>query len=137
MRLKSDAILHIYFEYFIQSVEYLVHRGLVKKYRYQETNTTTLKGQLNFAKQLQHNLIHQERFYVRHTTYDTTHLLHNILYQCLQLIKSLLTSTDLLRRLNALLHIFPEFPSIKVNKTLFERIKLNRKRPRRNSGIPS
>ena len=127
LRLRPNSILDLYFELFIKEVEYLLHRGLVKKYRKTEGNRTALKGSIQFQKHISKNLIHKERFYVRHTTYDKTHDIHAILFKAMKLLSYLNTNTLLSSRLGALLLDFPEQDDIKITKALFDKIVFDRK----------
>lgn len=127
LRLKADSVLELYFQLFVQEVEYLLHRGLVKKYRKTEGNRTSLKGSIQFAQHVQKNLVHRERFFVRHSIYDVDHSLNRILYQALLLLKKINTKAALQSRIGSLLLSFPEQQYIRVTEATFERISLNRK----------
>lgn len=105
----------------------MLHTGLVKKYRKREGNSYSLKGSLQFGKHLSKNIIHQERFYVRYSTYDTVHTLHKVLYKGIKLLKEINTCPDLQNKIGSLLLTFPEMPDIKVTEATFEKIVLNRK----------
>lgn len=127
LKIRRNNILDIYFEMFIKEVEYLLHSGLVKRYRKKEGNVTTLKGNLQFGKHIQQNITHQERFFVKYTTYDAEHLLHFILYAAIAFLKHVNTNAGLHSRIGALLLYFPEMPCIKVTDATFIKITYNRK----------
>ena len=127
LKIKNNSILDLYFEMFVTETERLLHKGLIKKYRRTEGQRNALKGQLNFAQQINRNLTHQERFYVKYTHYDVHHPLHCILYKALKLIQQLNTNINIKGRLGALLLNFPEMDDIKVTEKSFSRIGYDRK----------
>ena len=127
LNIKSSHILDLYFELFIEEVEKLLHHGLIKSYRKIDSNLLALKGRIKFAQHITVNLIHQERFFVRHTTYDNEHLLHKILYKTLGVLKRINTNTELTSRIGNLLLNFPEMPDLKVDANLFTKVVYGRK----------
>jgi 5-methylcytosine-specific restriction enzyme subunit McrC len=127
LKLKPNAILHFYFEMFVKEVELLIHQGLVKRYRKEEDNQNALKGSLQFAQHIQKNLTHQERFYVRYTTYDRNNPYNRVLLKTLKVLENLNTSPLLQSRISSLILNFPELPDIAVSAAFFEKLVINRK----------
>lgn len=127
LQLKSNSILDLYFELFLNELQFLLHTGLVKKYRKTESNQNTLKGRLNFPRHLSKNLIHKERFFVNYTTYDRDHKLHQILYKALKVLNQVNKNSVLNSKIGSLLLAFPEVSDVKITEALFEKLSFDRK----------
>lgn len=130
LNLKSNSILEIYLELFLAETEKLLHEGLVKKYRKEEGNKLAMKGQLLFAQNIAYNLVHRERFYVRHTEYNRTNIYNQLLYKTLGLIAAISNSPWIMDRVNRLLLDFPEMPDCKVTDATFGKLLFDRKTER-------
>jgi 5-methylcytosine-specific restriction enzyme subunit McrC len=127
LKKRYHSLLDLYFEIFLNEVSQLLQHGLIKKYAKNSGNVTALKGRLDFAKNIQQNLIRQERFYTIHQIYDCNHLINQILFKALQVLKTITTNTYLIDGVNRLLLNFPEVKEIQINKSHFDRIISNRK----------
>jgi len=124
---RPHTLFNIFIKKFIDEVAVLLNRGLIKTYRKTEGNRTALKGKLLFNKQIAYNCVHQERFYVKYTTYDYNHILNRILRQALQLIPFITTSSDLKGKAVSMLFNFPELPEIEATPDLFRNLLYDRK----------
>jgi 5-methylcytosine-specific restriction enzyme subunit McrC len=123
---RYNSILEVYFEMYLNEVEGLIKRGLIKKYRRVQSNQLALKGKLLFAQNIQSNVVHKERFYCEHQVYDKEHLLHQILYKGLKVLDTLLNN-HLRDKLNRILFEFSDFKEVNINVKHFEKLNLNRK----------
>ena len=127
LRKKYNSLLDLYFELFLSEVSQLLQHGLIKKYNKNSGNVTALKGQMNFGKNIQQNLIRQERFYTNHQVYDYDHLINQILFKALQVLKTITSNFYLIDSVNRILTNFPEVGDIQINKTHFDKLTTNRK----------
>lgn len=125
--IKNNSILELYFEFFLKELDYLFHRGFIKKYSKTTENATALKGKLKFSQHISKNLVHQERFYVEHTVYSVEHKIHQLLYKALKVIQHFNTNGNVRSLTYKLLLNLPEFKDIKVIPATFEKIVLDRK----------
>ena len=127
LRKRYHSLLDLYFERFILEVNQLLNQGLIKKYRKKEGNVLALKGQINFCKNIQHNLVHQERFYTNHQVYDQEHLLNQILLKALRVLKVISHNAYLQDAVERTTAKFPEIKEIEIEKYHFDRLTTNRK----------
>lgn len=126
LKKRYHSILDVYFELYLTDIERLVNKGLIKRYQKSQSNQNALKGKLLFAKNIQQNLVHRERFYCEHQVYDRNHLLHQILYKGLQILKTFVNDA-LKDRLNRLLFEFQEIENIEISEKHFRKIVFDRK----------
>lgn len=127
LTIRTNSILHLYFEIFLSEAENLLHKGLVKKYKKTEGNLFALKGSLDFAKNIQLNITNQERFYVNYDSFSVDNVLNKIILKTVKLLSRINTNPLLQRRIGSLLLNFPELQDIKVTEGLFDNIVYGRK----------
>ena len=126
LKKRHHSILDVYFEMYLTEIERLVNKGLIKRYQKNQSNQNALKGKLLFAKNIQQNLVHRERFYCEHQVYDRNHLLHQILYKGLRILKTFVNDA-LKDRLNRLLFEFQEIENKEISEKHFRKIVFDRK----------
>jgi 5-methylcytosine-specific restriction enzyme subunit McrC len=124
---QSIHLLDIYFEWFLNEVQLLIHQGLIKQYYKEKGNVKALKGKLEFAGHILKNLVHKERFYTTHQVYDKDHLIHQILGQTLGIIATLSKGNSLYGKCKTIQLDFPEVKSIQANENTFSKIPKSRK----------
>jgi 5-methylcytosine-specific restriction enzyme subunit McrC len=127
LKRKHNSLLDLYFEMYLDEVQSLLRAGLVKKYRRDTSNVLALKGRLDFNKNIQQNLIHQERFYTEHQVYDYENLVNQIILKGLTILGGLSYNSQLKDRIARLRVNFPEIKEIPIQKHHFDKVKHNRK----------
>jgi 5-methylcytosine-specific restriction enzyme subunit McrC len=126
LKKRYHSILDVYFQLYLDEIDRLVKKGLIKKYRRNHSNQNALKGKLLFSQNIQQNLVHKERFYCEHQLYDRNHLLHQILYRGLVVLKSFVNDA-LKDKVNRLLYEFRDFEVLNVQGKHFDKIIFDRK----------
>lgn len=135
LRFKPNSILEAYIELFVRECEDLVRQGLIKKYRSVDSNCAALKGKLLFSKQIQYNIVHQEKFYTRHQVFDRENIFNQILIKALKIIPVISHSSFLKDRVYSLILAFPELEDIQVNINTIEKLVFNRQSSRYKEAI--
>ena len=127
VRRQHLNLLEVYFELYLHEVDGLIRRGLLKKYRLETKNTKALKGKLEFAGNIRHNVVHKERFYTTHQIYDTNHILHQILYKALDIVDHFSKGMRLFDFSKRVLLNFPIVDNKIITSQHLENIKIGRK----------
>jgi 5-methylcytosine-specific restriction enzyme subunit McrC len=124
---KRFTLLDLYFEIYLNEVDALLRKGLTKRYKHNNGNVKALKGRMVFSKNIQHNLVHQERFYTIHQEYNHEHLINQILLKGLKILNTICSDRLLKDKICKLLFYFPEMQEIAINIESFNTIRPARK----------
>ena len=123
----NSPILDVFIKRFLDEVNNLLNRGLVKCYHKAEGNRKALKGKLLLGEHLRRNFIHKERFYVRYTTYDYEHIMNCLLRQALEVAATVSQNTNIRGRAVSTLFNFPELKEVPVTSQIFDNLIFDRK----------
>lgn len=126
-KLTANSILDIFITRFLDEVDTLLNRGLVKCYHREEGNLYSLKGKMMWSKQFSKNCVHKERFFVSYITYDREHVMNRILRQTLEVIPKITFNLALRGRANSTLFNFPELKPLRVTQSTFDNLVFDRK----------
>lgn len=126
LKKRHNSILELYFEKFLNEVDYLIKRGLLKRYRKNQSNQLALKGKLLFSKNIQKNTIHKEYFFCQHQVYDKDYLLIQIILKGL-LIVDKLASSLLNDKIKCILYYFEGVTPMTITSGHFQKLQLSKK----------
>lgn len=124
---QSRHLLDIYFEWYLNEINILIHRGLIKQYYRETGNVKALKGKLEFAGHLSKNFVHKERFYTTHQVYGTDHIIHQILAKALTIVSRFSKGTYIYSLCKTVQASFPEVEDLQINEATFTKLKESRK----------
>ena len=120
-------LLEVYFNTFLREIESLQRRGLIKQYSRETKNVKALKGKLEFAQNINKNLIHKERFFTTHQVYNMDHKIHQILVCALDIVESFSKGSYLYDRCKRIQISLPKISKVRINKSFLNRVHINRK----------
>lgn len=117
----------ILFHQFLDEVLAILRKGLIKKYRKIEGNSSSFRGRIGFSKNIQKNSIHQERIYTTAIIYDINNIFNNILYSTIIYIYNIINDREIKSKIDTILSSFPSMKIMKIEKSIFDDIHFDRK----------
>ncbi|MGR5130399.1 McrC family protein [Photobacterium swingsii] len=123
---EKMPLLEVFITQFLQSVNYLVKRGLRSDYARREDNLTFLKGKLNIGKQLRHNLVDKHKLYCEYDEFLLDRPANRLLHAALNKVKTLTRSASNQKLLQELVLVFHDIPKSQDHQTDFNKLKLDR-----------
>jgi 5-methylcytosine-specific restriction enzyme subunit McrC len=124
--LTRPSLMELVVANLIPQVEHVVHEGLARGYRQEESNGTTFRGRLAFAEHIRHNHSRADRCFVRYPVYDCDTQPNRLLRAALEIAAHAPISQPLRARV---LSVLPRFESVKrvtPKADAFDRIILTR-----------
>jgi 5-methylcytosine-specific restriction enzyme subunit McrC len=135
LHLRKSPLVDVYLDAFLAEVERLTHGGLVKRYRLTEGNLYKLKGRIQFPQHIRRNLLHQERIFTAHETYDRDNAFNRILKCALAIVERLAIRQSLTSRAAASLLWFEQVADARITLQTFERLAFGRNTERYRRAI--
>ncbi|MDX4037294.1 McrC family protein [Aliarcobacter skirrowii] len=126
--LKSSKIplFEIFISMFLEELTVLVRNGIKSDYISKEENLKFLKGKLKISKQIKHNTIHKERFFVAYEEFMSDRAENRLIKTTLKYLYKKSKTNKNQQRIREFLFVFDEIEISHNIKTDFSKIKLNR-----------
>jgi 5-methylcytosine-specific restriction enzyme subunit McrC len=134
LHLRRSSLMELYLITFLSEVERLSHAGLVKKYRLSQGNLHKLKGRILFRQQISRNLLHRERMFTAHQTYDADNPYNRVLKCALNIVEKVARPSVSARASAAALN-FETVSDARVTAEMFERLTVDRSTERYRKAI--
>lgn len=119
-------LYEIFIHMYISAVDGLIKEGLRSSYISVEENRNAFKGKLMVNKQIYHNLIHRERFFMNYDEYSLNRPANRIIKATLQKLKRVSHSFDNVREISRLLGCFAEIEASTNYDADFKHVKMDR-----------
>ena len=110
---RSSRLLDIVAAQFLDEVDRVRSRGLVRGYHDVEENRGVLRGRLLVARNARVNVAHAERFFVRHEVHDFDTPFNRVVLAALRLVASLPVSGRLRVQARQRIDLLPELPAMR------------------------
>lgn len=119
-------ILEIFISMFLQELERLVQKGILREYVNVEENRNYLKGKLVFSQHIKTNLAHKERFYTSFDEFVDDRPENRLVKSTLRLLSTKARSNENQKRIREFFFTFDEVQYTENADIDFQRIKRSR-----------
>ncbi len=99
-------LLEIFIAMFNEELSLLIKKGIASAYINIEENSPFLKGKIKLKEQFQHNLLHQERFFIAYDSYESNRIENRVIKSTLKYLMRKSRSSANKKRLREFLFIF-------------------------------
>ena len=119
-------LMEVFISQFLMSVNYLIKKGIKSDYVRTQKNNAFLKGKLIHSKQLKHNFVNKQKFYIEFDEYIVNRAENRLLHSALVKIAGYTQRTKNKKLLQELLLAFDAVPICKCYKQDFSQINIQR-----------
>lgn len=127
--LRNFPLLEVFISLFLDDLIELTRRGLAHGYEEVDENLLVLRGKLLLAGQLRHNLVHRERFFVRHEIFSANRPINRLLKSTLLFLHQRSSNPDNQRRIRQARFYFEEIPKSDNIAADLQRARIDRGMP--------
>ncbi len=124
--LSVMSLMDIFVTMFLEELDILVKQGLRKSYISRSENIYTLKGKLDFNKNIKFNIIHKEKFFVNYDEHEINRPENLLIKSTLLFLLKKTKNNATQQRVRKFLFIFDQVDSSKNIENDFSRCKSNR-----------
>ncbi|MEA1973692.1 MAG: McrC family protein [Candidatus Cloacimonadota bacterium] len=124
--LSKMPLLDIFINMFLVELSVLVKQGLRKDYIPKSENLFTLKGKLDFNKNIKHNFAHKERFFVNYDEFDANRPENKLIKSTLLFLSKKATSNSTQQKVRKFSFVFDEISPSKNIDVDLEKCSSNR-----------
>ncbi|MGE6569802.1 McrC family protein [Shewanella vesiculosa] len=123
---QKMPLLEVFIAQFLDSVNFLVKKGIKSDYVREQDNSAYLKGKLLHSHQLKHNFINKHKFYVEYDSYLQDKPANRVIHSALNIVAGYTQISRSQKLVQELLFVFHNIPLSTNYKNDFSVIKLGR-----------
>ena len=112
LNLQQHVLLDVFILSFAEKLQTLLRRGMVHTYIRQEDNLLVVRGKIDIAQQVKHNLCHQQRVYCQYDEFLADNLQNRIIKVTLVYLSRFARSNRVQQLLEQLCGIFSEVTEV-------------------------